>query len=364
MDAMMCMTLDAEGCWEAVKRRDAAYDGKFYYAVTTTGVYCRPNCAARLASRANVRFFRRPEEAEAAGFRPCKRCKPNEISVLEKQQQAVVKACRLIEAAETAPSLSELAAEAGMSAFHFHRLFKKVTGVTPKAYADAHRDSRMKRELEAGETVTSAIYSAGYSSSSRFYEKAKETLGMTASAYRKGGAGMQIRYAIAPCPLGFVLAAATARGICTIQFGDDETGLVMALRRRFSSADIHPSSELGEWMEVILRHLESPDRRLDLPLDIRGTAFQRQVWQALREIPPGSTASYTEIAACLGRPKGARAVAQACASNPLAMAIPCHRVVRSNGDLSGYRWGIERKRWLIEHERAGAVAASKRVDTA
>jgi AraC family transcriptional regulator, regulatory protein of adaptative response / methylated-DNA-[protein]-cysteine methyltransferase len=343
--------LTPEACWQAVKYRDRRASGRFCYAVVTTGIYCRPDCGARLALRENVRFFATPDDAKAAGFRPCKRCRPDEEAP-DARLHAVMAACRAIEAAETPPRLHELAAGCGLSAHHFHRLFKKFTGVTPKAYADACRTGRLRKELLAAPSVTGAIYAAGYSSSSRFYEAADAVLGMTPASYRKGGEDMEIGYAAGESALGTVLVAGTARGVCAIFLGGGEAELADALKQRFPRAVIHASAALADKLDAVVRHIERPADSLDLPLDIQGTAFQRRVWEALMEIPCGKTASYAEIARRLGQPQASRAVAQACASNTLALAVPCHRVVRSGGALSGYRWGVERKRQLLERERA------------
>ncbi len=339
--------------WGAVKRRDRDADGAFYYSVLTTGVYCRPTCAARLPRRENVGFHATCAEAERAGFRPCKRCRPNEAALAERQASAVAKACRSIEQAEEAPSLDALAETAGMSRFHFHRVFKAQTGVTPKAYADAHRAERVREELAQSDTVTAAIYGAGFNSNGRFYATSTDLLGMTPTEFRAGGTGAAIRFAVGECSLGSILVAATEKGVCAIQLGDDPEALVRGLQDRFPKARLIGGDATFEQLVArVVALVEAPGNGPDLPLDVRGTAFQRVVWQALRDIPPGSTASYGEIARRIGRPKAVRAVAQACASNDIAVAIPCHRVVRRDGGLSGYRWGIERKRALLEREAA------------
>jgi AraC family transcriptional regulator, regulatory protein of adaptative response / methylated-DNA-[protein]-cysteine methyltransferase len=341
---------DAER-WEAVVRRDAAADGDFFYSVRTTGVYCRPSCPSRGAKRENVAFHASASAAERAGFRPCRRCRPNEPALRDRQAGAVAKACRMIEEADEIPSLAALARAAGMSRFHFHRLFKAETGVTPKAYADAHRARRMAGELAGSGTVTEAIYGAGFNSSGRFYAASSERLGMTPTAFRNGGHGTTIRFAVAESSLGSILVAATEKGVCAISLGDDPDGLVRALEDRFPKAQLVGGDAAFEALVAkVVGYVEAPRRGLDLPLDIRGTAFQERVWQALRDIPPGETRTYTEIAERIGRPKAVRAVAQACASNEIAVAIPCHRVIRNDGSLSGYRWGVERKRSLLERE--------------
>jgi AraC family transcriptional regulator of adaptative response/methylated-DNA-[protein]-cysteine methyltransferase len=348
---------DDEARWAAVQRRDRTADGQFLYSVRTTGVYCRPSCAARPARRENVAFHRDPAAAEAAGFRACKRCRPDGVAPAQARADAVARACRLIEAAETLPGLDALAAAAGMSRFHFHRSFKAVTGVTPRAYAAALRSERVQEALAAGSPVTAAIYDAGYGANSRFYADSASRLGMRPSAYREGGRGSIVRFAVGDCSLGSVLVAATDRGLCAILIGDDPDALVRDLQDRFRAAElVGGDAGFEQTVARVVGFVDDPSGRLDLPLDIRGTAFQQQVWEALRRIPAGRTASYAEIAAALGRPSAVRAVAQACGANALAVAIPCHRVVRSDGDLSGYRWGVERKRTLLAKE-AGKVAA-------
>jgi AraC family transcriptional regulator of adaptative response/methylated-DNA-[protein]-cysteine methyltransferase len=341
---------DAER-WAAVMRRDRRADGSFYYSVKTTGVYCRPSCGSRRARRENVRFHASCEDAERAGFRPCMRCRPNEEALEARRAAAVARACRAIETAEDVPDLDALARTAGMSRFHFHRVFRSVTGVTPKAYAAAHRARRVREELSRSGTVTDAIYGAGFNSSGRFYAASPQVLGMTPRDFRAGGKGAAIRFAVGECSLGSILVAATETGICAMSFGDDPEALVRDLEDRFPQARlIGGDAAFEELVAKAVAFVEAPGLGLDLPLDVRGTAFQQRVWQALRKIPPGSTATYSEIAKRIGAPKAVRAVAHACASNPIALAIPCHRVVRTDGSLSGYRWGIERKRALLERE--------------
>jgi AraC family transcriptional regulator of adaptative response/methylated-DNA-[protein]-cysteine methyltransferase len=344
--------MDTDACWAAILRRDKEADRSFVFGVITTGVFCRPACPARRPKRENVRFFANGAEAEQAGFRPCKRCSPlAETTAQEDQAATVAKLCRLIEAAEDSPKLTDLAEEAGLSAFHLHRMFKRITGVTPKAYMAAVKAERLRAGLPQAGSVTQAIYDAGFSSSSRFYENADGILGMSPGRYRKGGQGMRIVYAIERCWLGFVLVAGTERGICAILFDDRTDTLADELRRRFPAAEIEAGGEAfaGRLAEV-LEAIEQPALAAGLPLDIRGTAFQQRIWQALREIPPGETASYADIAKKIGSPKAVRAVAGACAANPIAVAIPCHRVIRGDGDLAGYRWGLERKRGLLARE--------------
>jgi AraC family transcriptional regulator of adaptative response/methylated-DNA-[protein]-cysteine methyltransferase len=337
--------------WSAVEHRDARADGAFFYSVRTTGVYCRPSCAARLAHRENVAFHRTCADAERAGFRPCKRCRPNEAPQAQRQAAAVAQACRMIEAADAPPALEDLALAVGMSRYHFHRVFKAGTGVTPKAYADARRADRVRAELPKRATVTDAIYEAGFNSNGRFYAHASKTLGMQPRDYRTGGNGASIRFAVGECSLGSILVAATVRGVCAITLGDDPDELVRDLQDRFPSATLTGADAAFErWVATVVGFVEAPRLGLDLPLDVRGTAFQQRVWRALCEIPPGSTVSYADIATKVGAPKAVRAVAQACAANSLAVAIPCHRVVRKDGALSGYRWGVERKRELLKRE--------------
>jgi AraC family transcriptional regulator of adaptative response/methylated-DNA-[protein]-cysteine methyltransferase len=341
--------------WAAVERRDRRADGQFFYSVGTTGVYCRPSCAARLARRENVAFHASTAAAERAGFRPCKRCRPNEAPLEQRHADAVARACRLIETAEQQPSLDELARSVALSRYHFHRVFKSITGLTPKAYADAHRDAHVRAALPRMDSVTDAIYEAGFNSSGRFYRTSARSLGMAPRAYRAGGAGTTIRFAVGECSLGSILVAATDQGICSITLGDDPNELVRDLERRFARSKlIGGDAAFERWVAAVIGFVEAPQRGLDLPLDVRGTAFQRRVWRALTEIPIGSTKSYADIARALGEPKATRAVAQACAANPLAVAIPCHRVVRKDGALSGYRWGVERKRALLEREARDA----------
>jgi AraC family transcriptional regulator of adaptative response/methylated-DNA-[protein]-cysteine methyltransferase len=340
--------------WASVVARDRTADGQFYYSVVTTGVYCRPSCAARRAKPENVRFHASCADAERAGFRPCKRCKPDQPAPGDQHAAKVAEICRLIEAAEEVPSLDQLAQAAGLSPYHFHRVFKAVTGVTPKAYASAHRANRIRDELVRPDTsVTAAIYGAGFNSNGRFYAASDELLGMTPTDYRAGGANAEIRFAIGECSLGAILVARSGKGVCAILLGDDPDALIRDLQDRFPRARLIGADAAFEQLVArVVGFVEAPALGLDLPLDIRGTAFQQRVWQALRDIPPGSTASYSAIAEQIGSPKAVRAVAQACAANALAVAIPCHRVVRNDGALSGYRWGVERKRTLLQREAA------------
>ena len=337
---------------DAVRRRDSAFDGRFVYSVRTTGVFCRPSCAARPARVENMAFHDTVEAARAAGFRPCRRCRPDELPRALREAALVAETCRRIEGAETAPDLAELAAAAGLSPHHFHRLFRRITGLTPKAYADAHRGRRVREELAGGAAVTAALYDAGFNSSGRFYAAAEELLGMKPSTYRDGGADTVIRHAVGASSLGAVLAAATDTGVCAILLGDSEDELLADLRRRFPRAQLVPGdAAFAATLSAVLALVERPGAGADLPLDIRGTAFQQRVWQALRAIPAGETRSYGEIAKAIGAPRGHRAVARACGENALAIAVPCHRVVRGDGALSGYRWGVERKRELLSREQ-------------
>ncbi|GAA0270790.1 Bifunctional transcriptional activator/DNA repair enzyme Ada [Methylorubrum aminovorans] len=335
----------------AVAARDAGFDGRFVYAVRSTGVYCRPGCPSRAARPENLSFHAGPAQAREAGFRPCRRCRPDEPAPSERQSERITRACRLIEAAETPPSLDALAQASGLSPFHFHRVFKAVTGVTPKTYAQAHRAARAADSLAEGKSVTESVYAAGYGAPSRFYADGAERLGMSPSAYRKGGAGERIAFAVGPCALGQVLVAATGRGICAILLGDDEEALRRDLQARFPRAQIaEGAADFAATVGAVVRLVEMPGTAFDLPLDIGGTAFQQRVWQALRRIPAGTTATYAEIARAIGAPAAVRAVAMACGANALAVAIPCHRVVRSDGALSGYRWGTARKAALLARE--------------
>jgi len=347
----LAATTESDPRWAAVVARSTAADGTFFYSVRTTGVFCRPSCPARLARPENVRFHPTRQDAENAGFRPCKRCKPDQPSLTEQHAAMVTEACRLIESLQSAPTLEVLANHAGVSGFHLHRVFKAITGVTPREYAAAHRGERVRQELGRAGSVTAAIYESGYNSNGRFYGESQQVLGMTPTIYRAGGATADIRFAIGECSLGSILVARSELGVCAILLGDDPDTLARDLQDRFPRATlIGGDEEFEQLVAQVVGFVEAPGLGLDLPLDVRGTAFQQRVWQALREIPAGATASYAEIAARIGSPKAVRAVAQACAANALAVAIPCHRVVRNDGGLSGYRWGVERKRALLERE--------------
>ncbi len=337
--------------WARVAARDRTADGEFFYSVETTGVYCRPSCPSRTPNPKNVRFHQTAAAAVAAGFRPCRRCRPDQPALRERHAAAAARACRLIEQADETPRLAELAAAAGLSASYFHRVFKAAAGVTPRQYAAAHRTNRVRERLANSASVTEAIYQAGFNSSSRFYEASDGMLGMTPRSYRAGGADAEIRFAVGECSLGSILVARSEKGVCAILIGDDPEALLRDLQDRFPRARLIGGD--GGFEQLVARVVglvEAPRLGLDLPLDVRGTAFQRRVWQALREIPAGATVSYAELARRIGAPQSVRAVAGACAANPLAVAIPCHRVVRTDGALSGYRWGVERKRALLARE--------------
>lgn len=357
--------------WNAVATRERSADGVFYYSVRTTGVYCKPSCASRPALRKNVAFHETCAAAELAGFRACKRCKPSALvqpgTPVAGNEPMVARICRLIEEAETLPKLDELAAQSGLSRYHFHRVFKAATGLTPRDYAVASRSRRLREKLaingEGGggggggaDSITSAFYEAGFNSSGRFYADSGAILGMTPSRYRAGGAGTSISFAVAESSLGAIVVAATDKGVCAVLMGDDPDLLVRDLQDRFPRADLKGGDAgFEKLVSKVVGLVESPGTTFDLPLDVKGTVFQQRVWQALRQVPAGSTASYTEIANSIGLPRSVRAVAAACAANHIAVVIPCHRVVRSDGGLSGYRWGVERKRELLARESARAA---------
>jgi len=350
-DETLAAATVADPRWSAVVARDASADGRFYYSVATTGVYCRPSCAARAARPENVAFHASAADAECAGFRPCKRCRPEQPARCEQHAATVAGLCRFIEQSVEPPTLDALAQRCGWSAYHLHRVFKQITGLTPKAYAAAHRARRVRRELDRSDTVTGAIYDAGYNSSGRFYADAGPLLGMTPSAYRNGGADTEIRFAIGECSLGSILVAQSERGVCAILIGDDPEQLARDLQDRFAHAHlVGGDAEFEHVVAAVVGFVEAPRLGLDLPLDVRGTAFQQRVWQALREVPAGQTTNYAAVAKRIGAPRSVRAVASAIAANPIAVAIPCHRVVRTDGALSGYRWGVARKRALLERE--------------
>lgn len=337
--------------WQAIVDRNKAADGHFVFGVRTTGVYCLPSSAARLPKRENVEFFDTPEAAEQQGYRPSKRMRRGQPAMENSHAAKIADACRFIEQSEGDAKLAEIAAHVGMSTYHFHRLFKATTGLTPKAYASAHRSQRLRDSLNGAGSITDAIFDAGFNSNSRFYETSSAMLGMTPKAWRAGGKGAQIYFALGICSLGDILVAQSEKGICAILLGDDASALLQDLQNKFPEADlVGGDPQFEQLVSQVVGFIEAPEIGLDLPLDIRGTAFQQRVWQALREIPVGETVSYADIARRIGSPKAVRAVAGACAANMLAVAIPCHRVVRNDGALSGYRWGVERKRALLNKE--------------
>lgn len=343
--------IQADPRWHALVARDRAADGSFFYSVKTTGVYCRPSCGARTPRPENVAFHRTPQDAEQAGFRPCLRCRPDEPSLAHRQAALIAGICRQLDRESDLPTLAELAARAGLGPHHFHRVFKQATGVTPREYLAERRAARVRDALAAGGSVTPAIHDAGYGSSSRFYERSAAVLGMTPSEYRRGGAGARIRFAIAQCTLGSILVARSERGVCAIALGDAPEPLLRDLQDRFPRAELlGADAGFEQLVASVIALVESPGSAAPLPLDLRGTAFQMRVWQALSRIPPGQTATYSEIAQRIGAPSAVRAVAGACAANPVAVVIPCHRVVRTDGGLGGYRWGIERKQALLRRE--------------
>jgi len=346
--------------WAAVVARDAGADGRFFYAVATTGVYCRPSCGARQPRRENVSFHASAAAAEQAGFRACKRCTPDQASLSQRRSEQIAELCRFIEDAVEMPSLAQLAEHAGLSPHHLHRLFKSATGVTPRAYAAAQRARRVRAELTQSPSVTAALYRAGYESSRQFYAAARQRLGMSPSEYRAGAPQLEIRFAVGACSLGQVLVAASERGVCAILLGDEAEELAADLAARFPRARLaEGGADFRRQLGRVVAFVERPSAGLELPLDVRGTAFQERVWQALQAVPAGVTTSYAELARAIGAPRAVRAVAGACAANPLAVAIPCHRVLRSDGNLSGYRWGVERKRELLARERDAASAAKR-----
>lgn len=352
--------IDEETRWRAVEGRDASFNGIIFYGVRSTGIYCKPSCPSRRPRREQVVFFDTPAEAESASYRPCRRCRPRAADECDAQVEMVEKACRLIEAAtEGLPSLAELGAALGVSRYYLQRTFKKIVGVSPRQYGVAHRVNQFKAGIKRGDTVIDAMYEAGYGSSSRLYEQADAELGMTPASYSRGGAGARISYTVAACDLGRVLVAATERGLCAVRLGDSNEELEAVLRAEFPEADIgKDEATLAGYVETILRHLDGRQTTLDLPLDVRATAFQRRVWEELRRIPYGSTRSYGEVAEAIGQPSATRAVARACATNPVAVVTPCHRVLRGDGSLSGYRWGVGRKQKLLSRERTTTASKS------
>jgi AraC family transcriptional regulator of adaptative response/methylated-DNA-[protein]-cysteine methyltransferase len=341
--------------WNAVSSKDARCDGQFVFAVSSTGIYCRPSCPSRRPHRDRVSFFELPEAAERAGFRPCRRCHPRDTSAKDPQVELVQRVCNLIDNNDAeVMTLGVLSDQTGVSSFHLQRTFKRIMGVTPRQYADARRLGSFKSRVRDGESVTNAIYDAGFGSSSRLYEQAVSQLGMTPATYGKGGRGASISYAIVTCSLGWLLVAATRKGVCSVKLGDSESALQSDLEKEFPAADIHRDDKgLSPMLETVIKHLEGKTPHVALPLDVRATAFQRQVWQQLRAIPYGETYSYSQLAKAIGQQKAVRAVARACATNPVALVVPCHRVIREDKTLGGYRWGMERKKRLLEQEANG-----------
>ncbi|MFY9571169.1 MAG: bifunctional DNA-binding transcriptional regulator/O6-methylguanine-DNA methyltransferase Ada [Blastocatellia bacterium] len=344
---------DEETFWRAVLTRDARFDGTVFFGVRSTKIYCRPSCPARRPRREQVVFFRIPEAAENAGFRSCRRCRPRSAATTDPQVEIVRRACVYIENhSGESPTLEDLSAHTGISPYHLQRIFKRIVGITPRQYAGAFRLAQFKMSVKKGASVTGAMYDAGYGSSSRLYERAPTELGMTPADYRRGGKGVRIRYTITACSLGRMLVAATDKGVCSVRLGDSDGELEADLLSEYPAAEItRDDPALNEWVAQLLSHLNGQHPHLDLPLDIQATAFQWSVWEKLRAIPSGSTRSYGDIAREMGRPTASRAVARACATNPVALVIPCHRVVREDKNLGGYRWGIERKKALLEGER-------------
>jgi len=365
----------AEDYWQAVQTRDRGADGAFVYAVRSTGIYCRPSCPSRKPGREQVVFFPLPEAAEQKGFRACQRCRPRATRLRDPRSEAVAAVCRQIDTqirnegdddSKSRLTLTALSTGVGMGPHQLERAFRRVMGITPRQYADAQRMRRLKSSLKKGDDVTTALYDAGYSSSSRLYERSPSQLGMTPATYRQGGAGMQIHYTIVDSPLGRLLVAATDRGISALYLGEKDAPLEAALRKEYPRAEIDSDSagskNLQGWVSKILAHLRGKEPHLDLPTDVQATAFRRHVWEELKRIPYGATRTYSEVARAIGHPKAIRAVASACATNPVSVVVPCHRVVRADGNLAGYRWGLDRKRALLEHE--SGKLGDKKIKTA
>jgi AraC family transcriptional regulator of adaptative response/methylated-DNA-[protein]-cysteine methyltransferase len=354
MSKAVTTTAPLDPRWASVAAKDETADGRFVYAVTSTGIYCRPSCPSRRPQADRVRFFDDPVSAERAGFRACLRCRPREATQMDPLAEKIRRATVYLSNINGAPSLAALAARFGGSPYHLQRNFKRIVGITPREYADACRETRVRSRLRKGADVTSAMFDAGYNSSSRFYEGAAARLGMPPSTYRAGGAGATIRYALMDSPLGRLLVGATERGVCFVAMADSDAELRRRLAVEYPAAELaHDNAGLGRWTNAILAHLAGRQPRLDLPLDVRATSFRWQVWAALMSIPPGETRTYAQVAQAVGRPRAARAVASACAANPVALVIPCHRVVPASGSGGGYRWGAQRKRALLKSERPG-----------
>jgi len=355
--------LDHEQCWRAVQQRDGSQDGRFFFGVLTTGVYCRPSCPARSPLRKNVRFYQTPEEAEHFGLRPCLRCRPSAAIGKDPNAGRIQLICSYIERhSEDSLKLDELARRAKLSPFHFQRSFKAIVGLTPKQFMEAARLKKLKNSLRTSKNVADAVYDVGFGSSSRVYERADTRLGMTPGQYRRGGEGVRITYVTIASPVGLIMIGATDRGLCFLQFGKDSEELLQSLNREYPRAEVEPmvapfSPDLQKWADALAQHLAGSRPHLDLPVDIRATAFQMRVWRYLQSIPYGEVQSYAEVAKGIGQPTAVRAVAQACAKNVVALVIPCHRVIRGTGALGGYRWGLDRKRSLIDSERSSKANA-------
>ena len=348
------LLLDEQSCWQAVQTRDVRFNGLVYYGVRSTGIYCRPTCPSRRPGREQIEFFLSYEDAEKAGYRPCRRCQPRQALNPDSQVELVTRACRLMEAnLGESLTLNELGRQLSVSPYHLHRMFKAVTGVTPHQFAAAHRVKEFKTQIKGGSDLITAMVEAGYSSNSRLYENAAGQLGMTPASYRRGGSGLQINYTIVNSSLGRLLVAATGRGICAVSFADEDARLEAFLKSEYPAANLKRDDILlKEWVNTILEYLDGSHPNLDLPLDVQATAFQLRVWEELRRIPYGETRTYSQVAQAIGQPEAVRAVGHACAVNPAALVTPCHRVVRTDGGLGGYRWGLERKQALLAKEQS------------